>query len=142
MITKRIAFILFFLSTLFALSASAQTQVILQDSITGSVHLTADQTYLLKGFVYVVNGATLTIDAGTIIYGEKLSKGTLIVERGGKLIAVGTPQRPIVFTSQQPAGQRASGDWGGIVLCGSAPINQNNQANGGAFPGGDAQIEG
>ncbi|HET9136235.1 MAG TPA: choice-of-anchor D domain-containing protein, partial [Candidatus Kapabacteria bacterium] len=142
MITKRIAFILFFLSTFFALSASAQTQVILQDSIVGNVHLTADQTYLLRGFVYVVNGVTLTIDAGTIVYGEKSSKGTLIVERGGKIIAIGTPQRPIIFTSQQPVGQRASGDWGGIVLCGNAPINQNNTNSGGAFPGGDAQIEG
>src|ERR1043165_8234298 len=110
MITKRIAFILFFLSTLFALSASAQTQVILQDSITGSVHLTADQTYLLRGFVYVVNGATLTIDPGTIVYGEKTTKGSLIVEPGGKLIAIGTPQKPIIFTSQQAPGSRNYGD--------------------------------
>ncbi len=117
-------------------------QVILQDSVVGNVHLTADKTYLIRGYVYIIDGATLTIDPGTILYGEKSTKGTLIAERGGKLIANGTPDKPIIFTSQLPAGQRASGDWGGIILCGRAPINQNNTDNGGLFQGGDAQIEG
>jgi len=117
-------------------------QDVLQDSIVGNITLTNDRTWLVKGFVYVVNGATLNIQPGTVLFGEKATKGTIIVEPGGKIFAVGTAQHPIVFTSQLPAGQRDRGDWGGIVLCGRAPINQNNSSNGGAFAGGDAQIEG
>lgn len=88
-------------------------------------------TYHLKGWVYVADGSTLTIEPGTIIKGDKLTKSALIVERGGKLIAQGTKENPIVFTSGETKGQRKPGDWGGLILCGKAPINQN-----------DPQIEG
>lgn len=81
--------------------------------------------YTLKGWVYIANGAELTIEPGTIIKGEKTSKAALIVERGGKLIAQGSKDAPIVFTSAQPKGERKPGDWGGIILCGKAPNNQN-----------------
>ncbi len=80
-------------------------------------------TYTLKGWVYVADGATLTIPAGTIIKGDKASKAALIVEPGGKLIASGTATQPIVFTSAQPAGSRRPGDWGGLIICGKAPNN-------------------
>ncbi|MBD1398036.1 T9SS C-terminal target domain-containing protein [Pontibacter sp. JH31] len=88
----------------------------------------ADQKYLLKGFVYVKAGATLTIEPGTIIKGDKATKGTLIIERGGKIMANGTAQKPIVFTSSQPAGSRAAGDWGGIIILGKAPVNLGTAA--------------
>ncbi|MEI8134023.1 MAG: choice-of-anchor D domain-containing protein [bacterium] len=127
---------------LYTVPAVAQTYTVIQDSIVGNVHLLADRVYLIRGYVYIVDGSTLTIDPGTVLVGEKVSKGCIIAERGGKLIAKGTAQKPIVFTSQNPIGQRAAGDWGGIVLCGKAPINQNNSNNGGLFLGGDAQIEG
>lgn len=78
---------------------------------------------LLKGFVYVTNGVTLTIEPGTVIKGDKDSKATLIVEPGGKLIAEGTKEKPIVFTSNQPAGSRRYGDWGGLIICGKAAVN-------------------
>lgn len=107
--------------------------VTLQGSITTDLHLTADKKYLLKGFVYVEAGATLTIDPGTIIMGDKDTKGSLIIKRGGKIIAEGTAQKPIVFTSSQPVGQRDYGDWGGIIICGKAPVN---------LPGGEGLIEG
>lgn len=80
-------------------------------------------TYNLKGFVYVTNGATLTIEPGVVIKGEKESKATLIIERGGKIIAQGTAQRPIVMTSAAAAGKRKPGDWGGLILLGKAPNN-------------------
>jgi hypothetical protein len=48
-------------------------------------------------------------------------------------MAVGTAQNPIVFTSAQPAGQRSYGDWGGLIICGNAPIN---------LPGGSGIVEG
>lgn len=106
---------------------------VLTGDIRGNRTLTADSIYLIKGFTYVVNGATLTIPAGTIIKGEKSTKGALIVEQGGKIIADGTAQRPIVFTSDQPIGQRNYGDWGGLVLVGRAP---HNRPAGTSFEGG------
>jgi len=91
------------------------------------------ETYLLKGFVYADEGATLTIEAGTIIKGDKSTKGTLIIKRGAKIYANGTASDPIVFTSNEAVGTRNPGDWGGIIICGKAPIN---------LPGGEGQIEG
>lgn len=79
-------------------------------------------TYTIKGFVYICDGAQLTIEPGSVIKGE--GKATLIAERGGKLIAQGTPTQPIVFTSNKPAGERKPGDWGGIILCGKAKNNK------------------
>lgn len=105
----------------------------LSGEIRGSRTLSADTTYLLEGFVYVTEGSVLTIPPGTIIKGDKTTKGTLIIERGGKIMAQGTSSQPIVFTSNQPKGQRNYGDWGGIILCGKAPVNT---------PGGEAKIEG
>src|ERR1051325_10994799 len=88
-------------------NAQAFTTVTVQDSISQDAHWTCDNQYLLKGYVYVTSGATLTIDAGVIIRGDKNTKGTLIIERGARLMAEGTAQAPIVFTSNQPAGQRS-----------------------------------
>lgn len=81
-------------------------------------------TYTLKGWVYIAEGAELTIEPGTIIKGDKQTMAALIAERGGKLIARGTATEPIVFTSEQPKGQRKPGDWGGVILCGRARNNQ------------------
>ncbi|HBK28976.1 MAG TPA: hypothetical protein DDZ04_03945, partial [Parabacteroides sp.] len=84
-------------------------------------------TYLLKGWIYVANGSELTIEAGTIIKGDKDTQASLIVEPGGKLIAQGTKDAPIVFTSAQAKGQRKPGDWGGLIICGNAKNNQTSQ---------------
>ncbi len=81
-------------------------------------------TYILRGWVYIANGAELTIEPGTVIKGEKKTKSAIIAERGGKLIAKGSAEAPIVFTSAQEAGSRKPGDWGGIILCGKAKNNQ------------------
>lgn len=99
-------------------------------NITSNTTWTKDNIYLLTGFVYVKSGATLTIEAGTLIKGDKPSKGTLIITRGSKISAVGTECEPIVFTSNQPIGDRAPGDWGGIILLGDAPINIKDSATG------------
>ncbi len=114
-------------------SAQAVTVVELKDSISKDTRLTADKIYFLKGFVYVTSGTTVTIEAGTLIKGDKDTKGTLIFERGSKIIAQGTAKKPIVMTSNQPQGQRSYGDWGGLVLCGKSPTNWN---------GGVSQVEG
>lgn len=81
-------------------------------------------TYTLRGYVYFTAGTTLTIPAGTILKSDVSQKGALIIERGAKIDAQGTPTNPIVFTSGKPAGQRARGDWGGIIILGNAPTNR------------------
>jgi hypothetical protein len=95
--------------------------------VTGNVGTTETWTsanyYVLRGAVFVREGSTLNIQAGTRVIGESGSVGTLIVERGGRLNAIGTETAPIVFTSDQPIGQRGRGDWGGIIINGRAPIN-------------------
>ena len=87
-------------------------------------HTIKKGTYLLKGWVYITSGVTLTIEPGTIIKGDKETKAALIVETGGKIIAQGTKDLPIIFTSAQPAGSRKPGDWGGIIVCGKATNNK------------------
>lgn len=109
------------------------TTEVLEGEITANRTLSKNSVYLLKGFVYVKNNATLTIPAGTIIRGDKDTKGALIVTRGSKLIANGTSSEPIVFTSNRPAGDRHPGDWGGIIILGKAKNN---------IPGGEGVIEG
>lgn len=97
-----------------------------QVEITANTTWTANNVYLLKNYVYVKSGATLTIQPGTVIKGDKDTKATLIVEPGGRLVAEGTAAAPIVFTSNQPRGQRNYGDWGGVVLIGKAPHNRES----------------
>lgn len=87
----------------------------------------------LNNKVYVKNNATLTIAPGTIIRGDKVTQGTLIVTRGAKIIADATAANPIIFTSNEAVGARNEGDWGGLILLGLAKNNQ---------PGGVANIEG
>ncbi|MBX9928566.1 MAG: hypothetical protein K2X99_06585 [Gemmatimonadaceae bacterium] len=94
--------------------------------ITTSRTLFADTAYTLKGFIHVANGATLTIQAGTTIRGDFNTLGSsLFIMRGARIQAIGTADAPIVFTSSRPAGQRAPGDWGGLVIVGNAPINRS-----------------
>ncbi|MFI3321543.1 MAG: hypothetical protein R3Y50_03360 [Rikenellaceae bacterium] len=91
--------------------------------LTEDLTLNANTTYNLKGFVYVPQGRTITIEAGTVIKGDKDTKGTLIIERGGRIVAKGTKEAPIVFTSAKAAGSRSAGDWGGIIILGYAENN-------------------
>lgn len=99
--------------------------------------------YMLSGFVYVKNNAVLTIEPGTLIKGVSNSKATLIIERGSKIMAAGTSDKPIVFTSDKPAGQRASGDWGGVVICGKAKTNKHDEGAGvGIAEGGIGSLYG
>lgn len=101
--------------------------------ITSNETWTSSNVYEIEGFLYVRDGVTLTIEPGTIIRGDKNTKGTLIIERGAKINAIGTSVNPVIFTSNEAAGSRDYGDWGGIIICGKASIN---------VPGGEAQIEG
>lgn len=102
------------------------TQVIrLYDDITEDTTFEAGNTYVIPRLkqLFVKNNATLTIEPGTVIQGEQGS--LLVITRGAKLEAVGTVDEPIVFTSAQPEGARTRGHWGGVLICGNAPINTN-----------------
>ncbi|PIX00099.1 MAG: hypothetical protein COZ80_01900, partial [Ignavibacteria bacterium CG_4_8_14_3_um_filter_37_9] len=116
---------------------SAQTQIEITGDITTNTTWASDKTYLMNGFVHVLDGATLTIEAGTTVYGKIGTKASLIIRKGGKLNAIGTATSPIVFPSEytKPGSlqEPAAGDWGGIILLGKAPINVTS---------GSGQIEG
>lgn len=92
--------------------------------ITGDTRWTADTIYTLKGYVFVTSG-TLTIEAGTTIKGDNGS--ALTITKDARLVANGTADKPIVFTSS--ATVPMSGDWGGVVLQGKAPINVTGGTN-------------
>ena len=97
--------------------------IVVTGEINGNETWTADNYYVLRGAVFVRNAATLNIRPGTKIIGEAGSVGTLIVQRGGRLNAIGTREQPIVFTSDQRVGTRSRGDWGGLIVNGRAPVN-------------------
>lgn len=96
-----------------------------QFSRSEGLHITASETWSgvikLDGWVYVDAGATLTIEPGTII--RATNKSVLAIEKGGKIMAVGTSAKPIVFTSSQGAGFRSNSDWGGLVINGNGINN-------------------
>ena len=100
----------------------------------GDFSLTRDKAWFLDGVTYVAAGETLTIEPCTRIEGRVDSSnwGALVVSRGGRILAEGTADEPIVFTSELPPGSRAMGDWGGVVLLGRASN----------FSGDDVLIEG
>lgn len=117
-------------------STTGQT-ITLQGRINADTILRKQNTYILKGLVYMVGNHTMTIEPGTVIKGSFTGSdvAALIITRGSKIMAIGTPSEPIVFTSASPNPQ--SGDWGGIVLCGKAPVNTSYNSIAGLY-----QVEG
>jgi Fibronectin type III domain len=98
----------------------------LTGTIIQSRTLFADTLYTLSGFVKVANNSVLTIEAGTRIEGDATTAGSsLWILRGSQIDAQGTVDAPIVFTSSKPAGSRAPGDWGGLIIVGNGIINRS-----------------
>lgn len=124
------------------LSAHADTIQVKNADISGTVNWYRTNTYVLNGFVFVEQGETLHIEAGTVIKGkggEGANISALVVARGGKLFAVGTPTHPIIFTSElddvtdpEDLGIWDRGLWGGVVLMGRARLNTAVDAAGNA----------
>jgi|GEM_PF-2970949 len=104
-------------------SATFAADVIVNADITTNTSWTNNNTYYLVGDIKVISNAVLTIQAGTLIKGDKTSISRLVITKGSKLVAQGTPTQPIVFTSSQAVGQRARGDWAGLIILGDAPVN-------------------
>ena len=97
----------------------------LAGNLTTDLRLSSGIAHNLIGALLVKDGATLTIDAGTRI--NALAGGTdvyILVEKGGKIIADGTADNPIIFTSNATNPQ--PGDWGGIILNGKAPLSRQS----------------
>lgn len=101
-------------------------KVTISADITGTRRFVKDSVYILKGQINVTG--ILNIDAGTVIKGDKLTKGTLVILPDGKINAAGTATQPIVFTSLLDPGLRAPGDWGGLVIVGKAKTNQSSSS--------------
>ncbi len=123
-----------------AYSVTANPTIVLSGSIAASRTLTADTNWVLRGFVYVNSGATLTIRPGTRIVGDSTALGSaLFILRGARIDAQGTEAAPIVFTSQRSAGNRSPGDWGGLVIVGNA---RNNRTGNIIVEGSDGSVVG
>jgi hypothetical protein len=119
--------------------------IVVTDNITTNTTWSSENVYQLGGRIVVTTGATLTIEAGTIIKGEAgtgANATALIVARGGRLLANGNADAPIIFTSvadEISPEDIASGDfkspnldpninglWGGVIVLGRAPISASN----------------
>jgi hypothetical protein len=95
--------------------------------ISANTTWTANNKYFLQGQVFVEDGVTLTIEPGTIIFGANevgINSGVLIFNRGSKVNANGTPDKPIIFTGTSSPGERSRGQWGGVYILGKAPNNK------------------
>lgn len=110
---------------------NSKETVVISDDISANTTFTEDKLYALNGEINVVDGVTLTIEPGTTIYGVTGSS-YLAVNRGAKIMADGTQEKPIVFTSAQDiAGQNTTGDeqgqWGGLTILGKASANKGER---------------
>ncbi len=105
--------------------------ITLKGRIDKDTVLREGNNYILSGIVYIVNNATITIQPGVSVKADYTgaSVATLVITRGAKIIADGTQEKPIVFTSNSPVPR--SGDWGGVVICGKAQVNTAFTGTGG-----------
>lgn len=100
----------------------AVTTINLSGVYTENIILDPTVEYIVTGPVLIADGATLTVPAGMTIKAQPVGVNAYIaIQQGGRIIADGSASEPIIFTSN--AAEPGSGDWGGIVLCGRAPIN-------------------
>lgn len=88
----------------------------------GEVTLDPAKVYKLTGKLIINAGATLTIPAGTVIEGVGGTAAYIAVAQGGKINVNGTATAPVKMTSGLAT--KRAGDWGGLVICGKAPINR------------------
>ncbi|MDE0107394.1 MAG: hypothetical protein OXN96_06275 [Bryobacterales bacterium] len=94
---------------------------------------TNDTIYRLRHQVFVNDGATLTIEPGTLIQASG-QNAVIVVEKGGKIMAEGTREAPIVMTCDQSVGQRESGCWAGLIILGNAPMTRGTGLAEGVIP--------
>lgn len=111
-------------------------EVAVEKNITSNTTWTADKVWVLPSRIAVESGATLTIEAGTVIKGVEgtgANASALVVAQGAKLMANGTASAPIIFTTTEDditsgsvtgsMDAAANGKWGGLIILGKAPIS-------------------
>ena len=119
--------------------------------LTQGANFTCDKTYILDKKIYIPANQTLTIAPGTVIKGRAnlvtapAEATALIIERGGKILALGTESCPIVFTAEADPMNGTYpiynvGKWGGVVILGKASNNLTLAANGPFVPGGAGKL--
>ncbi|SMO43753.1 T9SS type A sorting domain-containing protein [Gracilimonas mengyeensis] len=114
-------------------AADAPGMVTVSENITEDTYWTADNEYLLDGMIFVTEGADLYIEAGTTVRGgegQDLDATGLVVTRGSRLFAEGSPSNPIIFTAENDEGLTKDdvGEWGGVILLGRASTNNTVEA--------------
>ncbi|PQV48449.1 hypothetical protein CLV33_105309 [Jejuia pallidilutea] len=101
---------------------SGNSTITLSGVYTEDLTLESGSEYLITGPVLMASGTTLTIPAGMTVRARPVGVNAYVaIQQGARIVADGNASNPIVFTSNSSA--PSSGDWGGIVICGSAPIN-------------------
>ena len=101
------------------------------NTISTDTTLTNDKIWIIDGLVTVQNGATLTIEPGTVVagkYGTADNSSYMVIAPGAKIMADGTADAPIIFTSEKAVDGEAPavGQWGGLTLVGNAGNDQTN----------------
>lgn len=120
-------------STEVTVRTSNRTVVQVTSDVTTNTTWTAGNTYQLTRIISVANGAVLTIEPGTLVIGAPITTGqaptvsALMVLRGARVNAIGTRSAPIIMTSAAAAGNRAPGDWGGLIIVGNASSNRTGR---------------
>ena len=131
------------MSFLFCISIGF-AQIIVEGDLTENATWTANNTYYLNNQLFVKEGVTLTIEAGTEILGRYDANYSadnpapcVVVERGGMIMAEGTADAPITFRSELDSDDANYGNgrglWGGLIVNGYAPISNS---------GGESNVEG
>jgi hypothetical protein len=117
--------------------AAQAAEILVTTDIAVSTTWTASNTYNLQTQIYVLPGATLTIEPGTVIASDTGVGGSLAVTRGAKIFALGTQEKPIIFTSKADVATWVGGDpktgawreavneWGNLTLMGAAYVSEN-----------------
>ena len=124
-------------TTLAVCAGANAAEILVNSDITVSTTWTANNTYNLQAQIYVRNGATLTIEPGTVIASTTNLGGSLAVTRGSKIIAAGTQQNPIIWTSKADVAtwtggdpktgtyRQAANEWGNLTIMGRAYVSEN-----------------
>jgi len=116
--------------------SAVAAEILVTADIATSTTWTKNNTYNLQGQIYVLPGATLTIEAGTVIASTTNLGGSLAVVRDARIVALGTADEPIIFTSKADVATWTNGDpktgtwratcneWGNLTICGRGYIGK------------------
>ena len=128
----------------FVVSARVPAEIGSEAQVTRIAHdttWTSDKIHSIRGQVFVSPGAVLTIEPGTLVLARG-PQAAIVVEQGGRIMAEGRPDAPIVMTCEEAVGERFEGCWGGLVILGRAPTTHGaalgrSEAPGAVFGGED-----